>query len=149
MLPNIKCFKLLLQIWVSFQAFKYLYFSMKWENIRKFEKKLKKKSLRVLKKNFLTPIMILKLNLDFGLGYQVLVTHYFSNSYICFLPGWSGAGINCSLHVALPKHLINQFNWFSNVYNKVLRAYCPHIFCALTTKKVVTTVCILTLGLTQ
>ena len=30
--------------------------------------------------------------------------------YICFPLGWSGAEIKCTVHVALPKRPINQFN---------------------------------------
>ena len=29
--------------------------------------------------------------------------------YTCFLPGWSGAEIECTLHVTLPKKPINRY----------------------------------------
>ena len=47
--------------------------------------------------------------------------------YTCFLPGWSGAEIKCTVHVALPKRPINRQVWWQQSRQKALRAYCPNI----------------------
>ena len=37
--------------------------------------------------------------------------------YICFLPGWSGAEVKCSVHFTLPKWTKTSFDWISKVGN--------------------------------
>ena len=45
-----------------------------------------------------------------------------------FLPGWSGAEIKCTVHVALPKWPINQFNLVQQSRQHALRAYFSTIY---------------------
>ena len=48
--------------------------------------------------------------------------------YICFLPGWSGAEMKCTVHVDLPKRPINCFKLDQQKRQQVLRAYCTNIY---------------------
>ena len=68
-----KKYYLFLKTWVDFQAYKNLYPSKKWENMRKNIKNLKKKNISVSEKKVSAPIRIPKLDLGFGSRYQNLV----------------------------------------------------------------------------
>ena len=48
--------------------------------------------------------------------------------YIQILPGWSGAKIDCTVHVALPKRPTNQFDLVQQSRQHALRAYCPNLY---------------------
>ena len=47
---------------------------------------------------------------------------------ICFLPGWSGKEIKCTMHVALPKRPMNQFNLVPQSRQQVLTAYYSNLY---------------------
>ena len=48
--------------------------------------------------------------------------------YICSFAGWSGAEIKCTIHLAMPKRPINQFEMNQQSRQLALRAFCPNIF---------------------
>ena len=48
--------------------------------------------------------------------------------HVCFLAGWSGAEIKCTVHVALTKRSINQFKLDQQSRQQELRAYCQNIY---------------------
>ena len=48
--------------------------------------------------------------------------------YICSFAGWSGAEIKCTIHLAMPKRPINQFEMNQQSRQLALRAFCPNIY---------------------
>ena len=70
-----------------------------------------------------------KLGLIHSIYFRTVSSQFFNlvQCYIRILPGWSGAEIECTVHVALPKLPINQLKPVMQSRQHVLRTCCPNI----------------------